>query len=89
MDAKKKEQIFNDHAFHKGELDKPFAMVRSDFYQACEAIEKHLHNELLMKYNIQLVKAMNKFGWEPIYAAELTHEIMLNLNYPSMKLERN
>ena len=79
MDAKKKEQIFNDHAFHKGELDKPFAMVRSDFYEACESIEKHLHNELIMKYNNLLSRAMKKLGWEPIYVIEIIDEIKKEL----------
>ena len=79
MDAKKKEQIFNDHAFHKGDGDKPFAMVRSDFYQACESIEKHLHNELIMKYNSLLSRAMKKLGWEPIYSIEIIDEIRKEL----------
>ena len=79
MDAKKKEQIFNDHAFHKGELDKPFAMVRSDFYEACESIEKHLHNELIMKYNNLLSRTMKKLGWEPIYAIEIIDAIRKEL----------
>ena len=75
MDAKLKEQIFNNHAFHKGELDKPFAMVRSDFYQACESTEKIIHNELIMKYNSLLTRAMKKLGWEPIYAIEIIDEM--------------
>ena len=75
MDAKLKQQIFNNHAFHKGELDKPFAMVRSDFYQACESIEKVTHNELIMKYNSLLTRAMKKLGWEPIYAIEIIDEM--------------
>ena len=79
MDAKKKEQIFNDHAFHKGELDKPFAMVRSDFYEACETIEKNLHNELIMKYNSLLSRTMKKLGWEPIYAIEIIDAIKKEL----------
>ena len=79
MDAKKKEQIFNDYAFHKGDGDKPFAMVRSDFYQACESIEKHLHNELIMKYNSLLYRAMRKLGWEPIYSIEIIDEIRKEL----------
>ena len=81
MDAKKKEQIFNDHAFHKGELDKPFAMVRSDFYQACEAIEKHLHNELIMKYNSLLSRAMNNLGWENKYVIEIIDAIKKELKW--------
>ena len=79
MDAKKKEQIFNNHAFHKGELDKPFAMVRSDFYEACESIEKHLHNELIMKYNSLLSRAMKNLGWENKYAIEIIDEIKKEL----------
>ena len=79
MDAKKKEQIFNDYAFHKGELDKPFAMVRSDFYQACESMEKVIHNELIMKYNTVLTRAMKKLGWEPIHTVEIINEMKKEL----------
>ena len=73
------DQIFNKHAFHKGDCEKPFAMVRSDFYQACESIEKHLHNELIMKYNSLLSRAMKKLGWEPIYSIEIIDEIRKEL----------
>ena len=79
MDAKKKEQIFNDHAFHKGDCEKPFAMVRSDFREACRDIEKATHNELLNKYTKTLSKVMKDLGWENKYAIEIIDEMRKEL----------
>ena len=79
MEIRVIDHIFDTHAFHKGDCEKPFAMIRSDFYQACESIEKHLHNELIMKYNSLLSRTMKKLGWEPIYAIEIIDEIKKEL----------
>ena len=71
--------IFNIHAFHQGDCEKPFAMVRSDFREACRDIEKATHNELLNKYSNTLSKVMKNLGWENKYAIEIIDAIKKEL----------
>ena len=79
MEIKTMDAIFNIHAFHQGEQDKPFAMVRSDFRNACRDIEQAAHRELIMKYNTLLTKTMKGLGWDPIYAVEIIDEMRKEL----------
>ena len=79
MEIKTMDAIFNIHAFHQGEHDKPFAMVRSDFRNACRDIEQAAHKELIQKYNRLLVQTMKGFGWDSIYAIEIIDEMRKEL----------
>ena len=79
MEIRVIDHIFDTHAFHKGDCEKPFAMVRSDFREACRDIEKATHNELLNKYTNTLSKVMNNLGWENKYVIEIIDEMRKEL----------